>query len=74
MNTPSHTLYIDFRQDSLLEESLPVIILEAIGILGSESTLSSSLSPEKDENKASEKVFLEAEEAETLLKEYLAMR
>ena len=62
-----------FRKDNLLEESLPVVTLEAVGILGSESTLFSSLSPEKNKDKASGKEFLEIEEAETLLEEYLAI-
>ena len=35
--------------------------------------LSSSLSPEEDEDKASGEGFLETEEAETLLEEHLAM-
>ena len=61
------------REGSLLEESLLVITLGAVGVLGSEPTLSSSLSPEKDEDKASGEGFLEAEEAETLLEEHLAM-
>jgi len=63
-----------FREGNLLEESLPVVILGAVGILGLEPTLSSSLSPEEDENKASGEGFLEAEEAETLLEERLAIR
>jgi len=62
-----------FREGSLLEESLSVVTLRAVGILGSEPTLSSSLSPKEDEDKVSEEEFLEAEEAETLLKEHLAM-
>ena len=53
---------------------MPVITLGAVGVLGSEPTLSSSLSPEEDENKASGEGFLEAEEVETLLEECLAMR
>jgi len=52
---------------------LSVITLRVVGILGSEPTLSSSLSPKEDEDKVSEEGFLEAEEAETLLKEHLAM-
>jgi len=56
-----------------LEESLLVVILGAVGILGSEPMLSSSLSPEEDEDRASEEGFLEAEEAEILLEERLAM-
>ena len=62
-----------FRKRNLLEESLSVVILGAVGILRLESMLSFSLSPEEDEDRASEEGFLEAEEAETLLKEYLAM-
>jgi len=61
------------REGSFLKESLPVITLGAVGVLGSEPTLSSSLSPEEDEDKASGEGFLEAEEAETLLEERLAM-
>jgi len=44
---------------------LPVITLGAVDILGSELTLSSLISPEDNEDKASE--------AETLLEECLAM-
>ena len=62
-----------FRERNLLEESLSVVILGVVGILRLESMLSFSLSPEEDEDRASEEGFLEAEEAETLLKEYLAM-
>ena len=53
---------------------MPVITLGAVGILESEPTLFSSLSPEEDEDKALEEGFLEAKEAETLLEEYLAMQ
>ena len=63
-----------FRKGTLLEESLLVVIFGAVGILGSEPMLSSLLSPEEDEDKASGEGFLEAEEAETLLEERLAMR
>ena len=62
------------REGSLLEKSLPVITLGAVGILESEPILSSSLSPEKDEDKASEEGFLETEEAEILLEERLAIQ
>jgi len=62
------------RGGSLLEESLLVITLGTVGVLGSEPTLSSSLSPKEDEDKASGEGFLEAEEAETLLEERLVMR
>jgi len=57
-----------------LEESLPVVTLGAVSVLGSEPTLSSSLSPEEDEDKASGEGFLEAEEAETLLEKHLVIR
>ena len=62
-----------FREGNLLKESLPVVTLGVVGILGLEPTLSSSLSPEEDEDKASGEGFLETDEAETLLKECLAM-
>jgi len=62
-----------FREGNILEESLPVVTLGAVGVLGSEPTLFSSLSPEEDEDKASGEGFIEAEEAETLLEERLAM-
>jgi len=61
------------REGSFLKESLSVITLGVVGVLGSEPTLSSSLSPEEDEDKASGEGFLEAEEAETLLEECLVM-
>ena len=57
-----------------MKESLPVVTLGIVGILGSEPMLSSSLSPEEDEDRASGEGFLEAEEAEALLEECLAMR
>jgi len=56
-----------------LKKSLPVVTLRTVSILGSEPTLSSLLSSEEDEDKASGKGFLEAEETETLLEEHLAM-
>jgi len=46
---------------SFLEESLPIITLGVVGVLESEPTLFSSLSPEKDEDKASGEGFLEIE-------------
>ena len=61
------------RGGSFLKKSLPIITLGAVGVLGSEPTLSSSLSSEEDEDKASGEEFLKAEEAETLLEERLAM-
>jgi len=57
-----------------LGESLPIITLGTVGVLGLEPTLSSSLSPKEDEDKASEEGFLEAEKAEILLEECLAMQ
>jgi len=70
---PSGKAAESLRGGSLLEESLFVITLGVVGILGLEPTLSSSLSPEEDEDKALGEGFLEAEEAETLLEERLAM-
>ena len=71
---PSGKAAGSLRGGSFLKESLPVITLRAVGILRSELTLSFSLSPEEDEDKVSGEGFLEAEEAETLLEEHLAMR
>ena len=71
---PSGKAAGSLRGGSFLKKSLPVVTLGIVGILGSESTLFFSLSPEKDEDKASGEGFLEAEEAETLLEERLAMR
>ena len=62
------------RGGSFLKESLPVVTLGAVGILGLEPTLFSSLSPEEGEDKASGEGFLEAEEAKTLLEKCLAMQ
>ena len=63
-----------FREGNLLEESLPIVTLGAVGVLGSELMLSSSLLPEEDEDIASEKGFLKAKEAKTLLEERLVIR
>ena len=63
-----------FREGNFLEESLLVITLGAVGVLGSEPTLSSSLSPKEDEDKASGERFFEAEKAETLLEKHLAIQ
>ena len=71
---PSGKAAESLREDGFLKESLPVIILGAVGVLRSELTLSSSLSPEEDKNKASGEGFLEADEAETLLEEHLVIR
>ena len=70
---PSGKAAESLRENGFLKKSLPVIILGTVGVLRSELTLSSSLSPEEDENKASGEGFLEAEEAETLLEEHLVM-
>ena len=70
---PSGKAAGSLRGGSLLEESLPVITLGAVGVLESEPTLSFSLSLEEDKDKASGEGFLEAEEAETLLEENLAI-
>jgi len=45
------TSSMKFRRGSFLEESLPVITLGAVDILGSEPILSFSLSPKEDEDK-----------------------
>jgi len=71
---PSRKAAKSLRGGSLLEESLPIITPRAVGVLESEPTLSSSLSPEEDKDKASGGGFLETKEAETLLEEHLAMR
>ena len=63
-----------FRKGNLLEESLHIVTLRAVGILESEPTLFSSLSSKEDEDKASGEGFFEAEKAETLLEEHLAMQ
>jgi len=55
-----------------LKESLPVITLRIVGVLGLEPTL--SLSPKEDEDNALGEGFLEAEETETFLEECLAIQ
>jgi len=71
---PSGKAAGSFREGSLLEESLSVTILGAVGILEPEPTLFFSLSPEKDEDIVSEEGFLIAEAVEILLEEHLAMQ
>jgi len=71
---PSGKAAGSFKGDSFLEESLPVITLGAVSIIGSEFTLSFLLSPEENKDKASREEFLEVDEAETLLEEHLAIR
>ena len=70
---PSAKVAESFRRDSLLEENLPIITLEAVGILRSKSILSPLLSPKKYEDKALWEEFLETEEVETLPEECLAI-
>ena len=62
-----------FRGGNLLEESLPVVTLGTVGVLRSEPTLFSSLSPEEDEDKVSGEGFLEVKEAEIFLEECLTI-
>ena len=50
-----------------------MFIFEAIGILGSEFTHTSSLFPKEDEDKALKEEFLKAEEVEILLEECFVM-
>ena len=47
---PSEKAAGSFKGGSFLEESLPIVILKIIGILGSELTLFFLLSSEKDES------------------------
>ena len=70
---PSEKAVGSFRRGSLLEESLLIIILGVVDILELESILFSTLSPEKDKDKASGEGFLEAEEAKTFLEKHLAI-
>jgi len=62
-----------FREDNLLKESLSVVILRVVSILGSEPTLSSLLSSEEDKDKASGEGFLKTKKTEILLEEHLVM-
>ena len=64
----------NLREGNLLEESLPVTIFEAVGVLGSELMLFSSLSSEEKKDRILGEEFLKAEEGETLLKECLVMQ
>jgi len=63
----------NFTKYNLLEESLSIVILGTVGVLESEQTLSSSLSPKEDKDKVSVEGFLKVEEAEILLEECLAI-
>jgi len=71
---PSGKAAGSLRGGSFLEESLPIITLGAVGILGSKPTSSFLLSSEEDEDKALGEGFLNAEEVKTLLEEHLAMQ
>jgi len=62
------------REGTFMQESLPVVTLGAVGILGSKLMSFSSLSSEEDKYTASGETFLKAEEAETLIEERLAMQ
>ena len=57
-----------------MRESLPVMILEAVGVLGLGLISSSSLSFSSEEEESSGDAFLKSSAAETLLKEYLTVR
>ena len=70
---PSKKAAGSFRGGSYLEESLLVITLKVVGVLGSEPTPSFSLSLKENEDKALEEGLLEVEEVETLLEECFAM-
>jgi len=69
---PSGKVAGSFREGTLLE-SLPIITLGAVSVLGSEPKLSSSLSSEEEEDRTPGDGFLKAEEAETLLEEHVAI-
>jgi len=56
-----------------LEESLSVITLKTVSILELKPTLSSLLLFEEEEDRILGEIFLETEEIETLLEEYLTM-
>ena len=61
------------RENTFLEESLYIVILGIIDILGSKPMFFSLVFPEKDKATVSGKIFLEIKEVETLLEEYLAI-
>ena len=62
------------REDTFLKESLPIVILRIVGILGFEPILSFSLSSKEDKAIALEETFLDAKETETLLEEHFAIQ
>jgi len=57
-----------------LKENLSVVTFGTVGVLRSKFISFSSFFPGEDRATASGKTFLEAEEAETLLEECLAMQ
>jgi len=61
------------REDTFLEKSLSVVILGTVGILGSEPMYFFSFSPEINKSTSLGETFLEAQEAKTLLEEYLTI-
>jgi len=61
------------RESTFLEESLLIIILGVVDILGSKLIFFSLVSLEKDKAIALGVTFLDIKEVETLLKEYLAI-
>ena len=62
------------RENTFLKESLPIVILRIVGILGFEPILSFSLSSKEDKAIALEETFLDAKETEILLEEHLAIQ
>jgi len=62
------------KESIFLEKSLSIVILGAIGILGSEFISFSSLSSKENKAKDSGETFLETEETEILLEKYFAIQ
>jgi len=62
------------KESTFLEKSLSIVILGAIGILGSEFISFSSLSSKENKAKDSREAFLETEETETLFEKYFVMQ
>jgi len=61
------------RENNFLEESLLIVTLEVVDVLGSKLIFSSSVSSEKDKAIASGVIFLDIKEVEILLKKYLTI-
>jgi len=57
-----------------LKESLPIVILEVVDVLGSQLIFFSLLSPKKNNAKVLGEGFLKVEEAEMLLEECFTMQ